>query len=287
MRTYNHNKYSYVTIAEVPFAEILKLDFALCNQPTETLDSFYKRQAVKPDVLTNGGFFSMADGTTAFTYKDEGKMISQQGYPIGIGITSDNRPVYGDVNNLNVRDFISAYPMLVINGVARTSFDIANEIDYKARRTCIGYNAETLYLVTVDSPGMAFGALASLMKEIGCTYAANLDGGGSTRMLVDGKAKTATQVYNRPVDNVVAVYLKPTTPKVFYRVQTGAFLVKANADNFLKQIHALGGVYEKAYINKDGLFYKVQVGYFSQKTNADDMVNDLKAKGYTAYATKE
>lgn len=287
MKTYKHNTYSYVTVAEIPFPEISKLDFALCKEPTETLESYYNRQTKKPDVLVNGGFFSMADGITSFTYKDEWRNVSEQRYPVGIGITNDNKIMYGAMNTLNVRDFITAYPMLVIDGAVQNSFGDAEELNYKARRTCLGYNSETLYLVTVDMPGLTLNELARLMKDLGCTYAANLDGGGSTRMLVGGKRKTAAQIYNRPVDNVVAVYLKETVKTEHYRVQTGAFAIKANANKYLKQIQALGGLYKDAYIHKDGLLYKVQVGYFAQRINADTMVKDLKSKGVSSYITIE
>jgi exopolysaccharide biosynthesis protein len=45
-------------------------------------------------------------------------------------------------------------------------------------------------------------------------YALNLDGGGSTKILENGKSITSS-LYNRPVDNVIAIYLKP---KTIYRV---------------------------------------------------------------------
>ena len=175
METYKHHIYSYVTVAEIPFSEISRLDFALCKDPTETLESYYNRQAKKPDVLTNGGFFSMSDGITSFTYKDEWCNVSEQRYPTGIGITTDNKIVYGNMAELNVRDFITAYPMLVINGAVQNSFGAAEELNYKARRTCIGYNKETLFLVTADAPGLTLNELAKLMKELGCIYAANLN----------------------------------------------------------------------------------------------------------------
>lgn len=287
LKTYKHKSYSYVTVAEVAFDEIDKIDFALCKQPTETLESYYNRQAVKPHILVNGGFFSMSDGTTAFTYKDEHRMISEQSYPVGVGITSDNRLVYGELSKLNVRDFITAYPMLIINGKINLPTDIATEIDYKARRTCMGWNDDAVYFVTVDAPGMAFRELADMLRGFGCSYAANLDGGGSTRMLVEGKLKSAVQLYNRPVDNVVAVYLKTAPKKVFYRVQTGAFLLYSNAKRYLERIQSLGGTYAGAYINKDGAYYKVQVGYFGIIANANRMVLDLKNRGFDAYTKEE
>jgi len=46
--------------------------------------------------------------------------------------------------------------------------------------------------VTVDgrqenSSGMTLSELASLMKELGCVNAINLDGGGSTQMYLNGR----------------------------------------------------------------------------------------------------
>lgn len=70
-------------------------------------------------------------------------------------------------------------------------------------RTAFGYNDTTCFLVTVDgrreghSAGMSLPELASLMLELGATEAVNLDGGGSTTMLVRGSIR------NRPSDNRV------------------------------------------------------------------------------------
>ena len=72
--------YSYVTIYKINKSEINKIDFILCNQPTETLESFYKRQTIKPNILFNGGLFSLSNGNTYFTYRDENKTISACGY---------------------------------------------------------------------------------------------------------------------------------------------------------------------------------------------------------------
>ncbi len=67
-------------------------------------------------------------------------------------------------------------------------------------RTAVGFGDEEIVLVTVDGrqPGWSMGMttyeLARLMKELGCTHALNLDGGGSTTAWVRG------EVVNRPSD---------------------------------------------------------------------------------------
>lgn len=76
---------------------------------------------------------------------------------------------------------------------------------------------------------------------------------------------------------------KTTSPgKVLYRVQTGAFKNKSNADSLLSKVKAAG--FETYMVQVDGL-YKVQVGAYSVKSNADAMAAKLKAKGFETYIT--
>ena len=76
---------------------------------------------------------------------------------------------------------------------------------------------------------------------------------------------------------------KPS-PGVLYRVQTGAFSVRANADALLAKVKAAG--FDTYMIQADGLF-KVQVGAFGVKSNADAMMAKLKAKGFDAFITTQ
>ena len=289
MKVYQPDGYSYVNITEIPKSEISKIDLCLCNQPSETLENFYKRQSVKPDVLVNCGFFSMADGGTVFGYVDEKTVVSSAAeYKMGIGIIGDNTLVYDNYYNRNDwRDFVSAYPPLVVNGV-KEKITFASEINYKARRTACGYNDTTVYIITVDSPGVKFDELQDICIKAGCKYAVNFDGGGSTRELVNGKNITA-QGYSRPVDNVMAVYLQQK--KTIYRVQVGAFSAKTNADKLMLEIRGLpdkiGAGYANAYVRLIGKYYKVQVGAFSKKEGAQSVVNDLLKLGYNAFISTE
>jgi len=72
------------------------------------------------------------------------------------------------------------------------------------------------------------------------------------------------------------------TSKVLYRVQTGAFKVKSNADKLAAELKKKG--FDTYIVQADGLF-KVQVGAYSQKANADAMMAKLKAAGYNAFIT--
>lgn len=77
----------------------------------------------------------------------------------------------------------------------------------------------------------------------------------------------------------------PSTPdKTLYRVQTGAFSVKSNADALLAKVKAAG--FDTYMVKVNGL-YKVQVGAYGVKANADAMAARMKAKGFDVYITTE
>jgi hypothetical protein len=73
-----------------------------------------------------------------------------------------------------------------------------------------------------------------------------------------------------------------TSSDTLYRVQTGAFSKKANADALVKKLEAAG--YDTYVVQVDGL-YKVQTGAYSKKANADVQVKKLKADGFDAFVT--
>mgnify|MGYP000111710563 CR=1 FL=1 len=67
-----------------------------------------------------------------------------------------------------------------------------------------------------------------------------------------------------------------------YRVQTGAFKVKSNADKLAAELKKKG--FDTYIVQICGL-YKVQVGAYSIKANANAMMAKLKAVGYDAFIT--
>ncbi len=77
-------------------------------------------------------------------------------------------------------------------------------------RTAIGYSksGRYLYLVVVDgrqpfySEGITLDELAHLMISLGAQYAMNLDGGGSSTMVVAGR-DGQPRILNSPIDNYI------------------------------------------------------------------------------------
>lgn len=294
---FNPEGYPDVTVAKMPKKFTGRIDFAPCEEPRQTLANFYKAQEVKPNILTNGGFFNMSNGETVFDYMNEGiLLVDDPNTVVGMGIRQDNQLVWGTLADGNWRDFIAAYPPLIKDGIIVNS-SLGAELNYRARRTVLGYNDDNYFLACVEGSGLTFSQLRFMCLAVGMTHAINLDGGGSTKMLVDGKNQTSI-LYNRAVDNVVAFYdtntcppVKPSEPgtPVFYRVQVGAFRIRANAENMRAEITSLpdtiGAGYENAYIRTINGLFKVQVGAFSVRDNAVKVVNDLNAKGFDAYIT--
>lgn len=73
-----------------------------------------------------------------------------------------------------------------------------------------------------------------------------------------------------------------TTTKKLYRVQTGAYSVKKNADNQLAKVKAAGF---EAFVTQVNGLYKVQVGAYSVRSNAEAMLAKLKAAGFSGFIT--
>lgn len=96
-------------------------------------------------------------------------------------------------------------------------------------------------------------------------------------------------IYNRlgQIASEVNVKLKggaseKPTQEVLYRVQTGAFSNKVNADAMLVKVKVAG--FETYMVKVDNL-YKIQVGAYSNKANADAIATKLKAAGFDTYIT--
>ena len=101
--------------------------------------------------------------------------------------------------------------------------------------------------------------------------------------LYERHAQIASEVNKR----LGSTNIKPEPEKPsgsLYRVQTGAFKSKANADAMLAKVKAKGF---DTYMVKVGDLYKIQVGAFKVKANAEAMLKKLQAAGFSAFITTE
>lgn len=74
-----------------------------------------------------------------------------------------------------------------------------------------------------------------------------------------------------------------TTNTVLYKVQVGAYKVKANAVATESKLKVLK--YQTSIVQVNNL-YKVQVGAFANKSNADNLAAELKSKGFSIMIVK-
>ena len=108
-----------------------------------------------------------------------------------------------------LRTLVGGWPRLIVHG--RSIADSVDRLEGTFKsfsvtrhpRTGVGFSRDsaTLYLITVDgrqesSSGMSLVEFANLMLKLGVYEGLNLDGGGSTAMVIDGK------LVNRPSDPI-------------------------------------------------------------------------------------
>lgn len=202
------NEYTQLDI--VPYDSIQEVRFCKLAEPTENLEHYYNRAENKPNIMVNGGLFDMKTGHNVMSFVS---MYTEQNYKngfVGMGTTCYKAQTlqYGKDNEKEWRDFMTAYPMLVIDGKANKEYGNAKTLNYRTARTAIGVTETGNVLVlTVDKPGMTFEQMTAIFLQYHAVYAMNLDGGGSVRKLHNGKVVNNPSE-NRKVDSAFCVYLK-------------------------------------------------------------------------------
>ena len=178
----------------------------------------YLKQMVKDNdalIAINGGGFedpnfnSNGADPLGITFSG-GKLITSKtwrGTGGLIGFTEDNKLVLGKMTvkqaqEMKVRDGVTFGPFLIING--KKSTILGNGGWGTAPRTAIGQRKDgiVLFLVidgrTVTKPGANMNDLIEIMENYGAYNAANLDGGTSSAMVVNG------EIINDPIDSTGA-----------------------------------------------------------------------------------
>ena len=182
-----------------------------------TSGQYLKQMAKDNDALIaiNGGGFedpnfnSNGSDPLGITFSG-GKLITSKTWNGSGGLiefTEDNKLVLGKMTvkqaqEMKVRDGVTFGPFLIING--KKSTILGNGGWGTAPRTAIGQRKDgiVLFLVidgrTVTKPGANMNDLIEIMENYGAYNAANLDGGTSSAMVVNG------EIINDPVDSTGA-----------------------------------------------------------------------------------
>jgi len=139
----------------------------------------------------------------------DGAVISLQGKTIEqfVGATiGDTIDFYINFDRQDLKYAVSGAPRLIKDG--QPSEELADRKDAKERnpRTAVGIKDNKLYMVTVDgrqpgySDGMSLYEMTEFLLGQGVKDAINLDGGGSTAMVVRKQGDAAAKLVNSPSD---------------------------------------------------------------------------------------
>jgi exopolysaccharide biosynthesis protein len=218
----------------------VRLEIAMAanqNPARETVESIATRTHAIAAV--NAGFFGLADGKPAAMLKVDGRLLGGTTRARGAVAFRDHRGktelvfdrvtvqsrqgVYQTRMGTNPKDWkgapfaVSGAGLLLLRG--RTISDWTDEKVSAAfdttrhPRTVIGEGRGALWLITVDgrqptlSVGMNFAELQRLAARLGLESALNLDGGGSTTMVVHGRIVNhpSEATGPRPVSDAIVV----------------------------------------------------------------------------------
>jgi exopolysaccharide biosynthesis protein len=177
----------------------------------ETVVSTREEQGSSP--IPHDGFVVSASGTAA----RETARLLRQGVPVRVDAPLRTDPVLGFAADT----FLGGGPWLLRQGAPAPLADGEPYAEgfraLRHPRTAIGVRGDgTILLVIVDgrqpgwSDGMTIEELTALMKELGCGEALNLDGGGSTTMIVRDRVvnRPSDAAGERPVSDAVLVFAR-------------------------------------------------------------------------------
>ena len=178
---------------------LLMIDSVMATPPTHSVLRDGRRYPVTRAALgfTGGGAIDVA-----WTLSRDGRLLELANPPAHQPGHSDSLFNYAAARLWPVREALAAGPVLISAGEIRITADeevfFGSSIPAVHPRTAAGYTADgDLILLVVDgrqeaSRGVDLPQLARLMLELSCVEALNLDGGGSSSLVVNG------QLLNRP-----------------------------------------------------------------------------------------
>ncbi len=124
-------------------------------------------------------------------------------------ITNENKPLIGDKEDYpaiknDLKEVTGGGAIVVREGQIASLPAGWTQVD---PRTVWGYTRDNIvYFMVVDgrsalySNGMSYHELGSVMQALGCEYAVNFDGGGSSQMMIRRYEADVFQIRNRPSD---------------------------------------------------------------------------------------
>lgn len=201
---------SYINVIEVRKDKIKKVDLIVANTKNklETLDSMYRRLPEKPLAMINGGLYFIDDKTGIakslnLLFTDDITYAIGSYSQKGFLFYPDGSIAFGEFKYTKGVQMIGGSPTIIEDGkIVLDKGNMENSlITTDQPRTAVGMNDEYFFLIAIDGrqknmPGMTIDELSKFMlNSLSCKYGISLDGGGSTKMILNEK------VYNSPTEN--------------------------------------------------------------------------------------
>ncbi|MBQ7544867.1 MAG: phosphodiester glycosidase family protein [Synergistaceae bacterium] len=188
------------------------LPVASRNGPTQLSPLSQIARQNNTGAVINAGFFAAQKGGKGYPIgalkvggRDFGTLYEGRG---GLGWDDNDEAVFGipteeDYSVYEMSNVIQAGPMLIDNGIpARTEEDFTSAFTAARHpRSAVGVNSAGQWVFMIvdgrngmHSSGATISELTEILRAQNVTHALNLDGGGSTELIVDGR------IYNMPSD---------------------------------------------------------------------------------------
>ena len=198
--------YKNLTIVPIPVEKIRRVGIVQLNGLT--MGEWYARQADKPDAMINGSLWD-SKGAIGTIWRD-GKLQRNEGGGFGIGEVGSGW-AFGEPWEQKWTNYITGTPALIRGGeLTGARMPLEKDEVARTRRSAVCGAGLVLYLVT--GQGLTLREFAQQLKAFGMYQALNMDGGGSSRLMVDGVPINAP-TDNRRCPNAVAVWLVKESDK--------------------------------------------------------------------------
>ena len=238
------------------------------RRTTEQAQDAETRRGINVVGAVNGDFFDMSNGRPRGVLVMNSTVIQKSAYPC-FYIDSNNVPHIAESSASlpdNVKEAVGGAAVIVSEGQVVNAGDRT-----KNPRTCIGIKEDnTVVIYMVDgrqaplSIGMDYEELAQTMIDLGCVYALNLDGGGSSTF--------ATQRAGDVVpagDTKAGLTMRCSPSDGYERTVSSSLFVVSNAQS--------DGKFSKAIISPNNEIYTPgsEIKFTAQGTDKSGAVVDL------------
>lgn len=178
----NFKAYDNSYIVTIGNDEIEKIDIVQLGGCT--MKQWYDKQTDKPDYMINA---SLWDNSGAIgTIWQNGELVRNEGSGYGFGISKSGGFGFGYPWRIEWDNYITGYPALIKGGQTMPDSVDSYVMNAKTKRSVIASAGNNLYLISMNN--VTVEQLKAKLKNLGMYNAINLDGGGSSRLMIGDKA---------------------------------------------------------------------------------------------------